>query len=652
MVNGSDRLTVQATVVKVYTITTCHYCEKTVEFLNSHGIEFEIVNLDELSGKAQVEAIARAYRLSGQRSFPVTDINGTGVVGLDIGRFSKLLAISPEEPPQKTVTLKQTADGRDIEDARVWAAKMGYPLSSDEELLKTILSGLLKNEHRYGYRSCPCRVSTGVYDRDCDIICPCAYREGDMALYGRCYCGLYVTEEFISSGAKLAHIPEAREPAPSAGEKESKKELGEQLACELQSKRPDSGASQIIKVFAYFSGRDERESSKDEFVLLAQALEIDGILWHGEAAEGSREMPDGGRISLRFLQGMYEHIFILSLSPGDSKDIYDKVLDNYTGYLKGKRNEMFLLDIFAGGLTGALPSTDFKGQRLRDGTVIISDYEPLTHVREYRFLTVDTNNNYQVVDDIIRIESCYNLLLSQRQKYILLADKLGSIEEGISTTMGVINLNISGALGDILKEWLYFLSTNFGEVAGVAEELKKHAADTEGRRSLLHSILDKWGEEPLTEGGITISAPLLSYTKGLGDDYGRLIQRIEGLKRELGDMINILRTRVDIIQQEQSLEIQKSMHETSRTQLKMQRAVESLEILIVTYYMTDLSKLIFRAIESSGRYLPYSPEVMAAYLIPVFFAFAIFISGKIGHFFETVISRIWGGRHDRQDKGH
>lgn len=629
----------QAAAIKIYTITTCPYCEKTKEFLISHGIEFETVNLDELSGKAQAEAIARAYRLSKQRSFPVTDINGTGVVGLDVGRFSKLLAIPHGEPLHNTATMKNPADDRAIEGARAWAAKMGYLLSPDEEMLKALLSGLLKNEHRYGYRSCPCRVATGDYDRDCDIICPCAYREGDIALYGRCYCGLYVTEEFIKSGAKLTHIPEAREPVPAADEKESGREPWEPLACELPGTIPDYNAKQTIKAFAYFSGKDERESSKDEFILLARALEIDGILWHGEAAEGSRKMSDGGTISLRFMQGIYEHIFILSLSPGGVKGIYDKVLDNYISHMKGKRNEMFMLDIFAGGITVDPPSTDFKGQRLRDGTIITSDYEALTHVREYRIVTADTNNTHQVIDDIIRLESCYNLLLSQRQKYLLLADKLERLEEGISVTMGIINFNISKASGETLKEWLYFLSTNFGEVAGVAEELKKHAADTEGRRSLLHSILDKWGEEALTEDGKTISAPLWSYTKGIGDDYGRLIQRIEGLKREMGDVINILRTRVDIIQQEQSLEIQKSMHETSRTQLKMQRAVESLEVLIVTYYMTDLSKLAFRAIETSGRHLLYSPEVMAAYLIPVFFIFAIFISGKIGHFFETVIKR-------------
>lgn len=636
----------QATAIKIYTITTCPYCEKTAEFLTSHGIEFEVINLDELSGKAQAEAIARAYRLSGQRSFPVTDINGTGVVGLDIGRFSKLLAIPPEEYPHHTAPVKHTDDDKAIENARVWAAKMGYLLSPDEELLKTLLSGLLKNEHRYGYRSCPCRVSTGDYDRDCDIICPCAYREGDIAKYGRCYCGLYVTEEFIRSGAKLTHIPEAREPVLAA------EENWEQSACEIPAKELVPSSGQTIKVFAYFSGKTERESSKDEFARLALSLKIGDILWHGEAAEGSLDMPDGGRISLRFMQGMYEHIFILSLSPGDIKPAYDKVMEAYIGHMKDKRNEMFALDILIDDFPLTLPSLDVRGQRLRDGTVIVLDYESLTHHRKYKVTPADANGSNQVIDDIIRLESCYNLLLSQRQKYLLLADKLEGIEEGIATTMGVINLNISRASGDTLKEWLYFLSTNFGEVAGITEELKKHAADTEGRRSLLHSILDKWGETPLCEDGKTISAPLWSYTKGIGDDYGRLIQRIEGLKRELGDVINILRTRVEIIQQEQSLEIQKSMHETTRTQLKMQRAVEGLEIFIVTYYMTDLAKLSFHALESSGRHLPYRPEIMAAYLIPAFFIFAVFMSGKIGHFFETVANRIRGRKHDRTDKGH
>ncbi|MEK7851748.1 MAG: glutaredoxin family protein, partial [Deltaproteobacteria bacterium] len=61
--------------IKVYTLSTCLYCEKTIEFLRSNGIEFETLIMDQLSGKEQEKAVSEAYRLSGQRSYPVTDVN-------------------------------------------------------------------------------------------------------------------------------------------------------------------------------------------------------------------------------------------------------------------------------------------------------------------------------------------------------------------------------------------------------------------------------------------------------------------------------------------------------------------------------------------------------------------------------------------------
>jgi ferredoxin-thioredoxin reductase catalytic subunit len=49
----------------------------------------------------------------------------------------------------------------------------------------------LVNEARYGYGSCPGRLATGLAERDRPIVCPCAFRDEDVAKYGRCHCHLY-----------------------------------------------------------------------------------------------------------------------------------------------------------------------------------------------------------------------------------------------------------------------------------------------------------------------------------------------------------------------------------------------------------------------------------------------------------------------------
>jgi ferredoxin-thioredoxin reductase catalytic subunit len=86
----------------------------------------------------------------------------------------------------------------------------GYYLTSDENLLKDLLEGLRENEERYGYPSCPCRIGTGNFEQDRDIICPCDYRDLDIVEYGRCYCSLYVNQEVFEGKKEFEPIPERR----------------------------------------------------------------------------------------------------------------------------------------------------------------------------------------------------------------------------------------------------------------------------------------------------------------------------------------------------------------------------------------------------------------------------------------------------------
>ncbi len=89
------------------------------------------------------------------------------------------------------------------------AKTYGYYLTPQPELLQGFLEGLKTNEDRYGYPLCPCRLASGVYDYDRDIICPCDYRDPDVAQYGSCYCRLYVNKEVFES-KNLPEVPERR----------------------------------------------------------------------------------------------------------------------------------------------------------------------------------------------------------------------------------------------------------------------------------------------------------------------------------------------------------------------------------------------------------------------------------------------------------
>lgn len=86
----------------------------------------------------------------------------------------------------------------------------GYFLNPETAFTKALVRGLITNERRYGYPSCPCRLATGRKEEDVDIICPCDYRDPDLNEFGACYCALYVSKAIAKGEEKPRSIPERR----------------------------------------------------------------------------------------------------------------------------------------------------------------------------------------------------------------------------------------------------------------------------------------------------------------------------------------------------------------------------------------------------------------------------------------------------------
>ena len=86
----------------------------------------------------------------------------------------------------------------------------GYFFNKDKALVLELLEGLIANKDRYGYMSCPCRLSSGDRDHDKDIICPCVYRTDDVEEFGSCYCSLYVSDAWNSGKVEKQYVPERR----------------------------------------------------------------------------------------------------------------------------------------------------------------------------------------------------------------------------------------------------------------------------------------------------------------------------------------------------------------------------------------------------------------------------------------------------------
>ena len=75
--------------VKVYTTTTCPWCVKTKEFLKANNIRYDEANIGE-----DETARNEMFEKSHQFGVPVTEVNGTIIVGFDKEALKKTLGLN------------------------------------------------------------------------------------------------------------------------------------------------------------------------------------------------------------------------------------------------------------------------------------------------------------------------------------------------------------------------------------------------------------------------------------------------------------------------------------------------------------------------------------------------------------------------------
>lgn len=92
-------------------------------------------------------------------------------------------------------------------------------------------------------------------------------------------------------------------------------------------------------------------------------------------------------------------------------------------------------------------------------------------------------------------------------------------------------------------------------------------------------------------------------------------QRLARLGQSVANLGELLQTRVQVEVEEQNSEILRSLNSRANTQIKIQRAVEGLSIIAISYYLLSLFKLGVEGAHSLG--LDLSPPLAASLLGPL-----------------------------------
>lgn len=93
--------------------------------------------------------------------------------------------------------------------------------------------------------------------------------------------------------------------------------------------------------------------------------------------------------------------------------------------------------------------------------------------------------------------------------------------------------------------------------------------------------------------------------------------RMMDLSHRIDRASDLLRTRVDLAIQTQNQQLLKSMNHRSKLSLLIQRSVEGLSVVVITYYVLSLIRLLLGA----GEQFPiqFNPDIVIAVMMPVVF---------------------------------
>ena len=92
-------------------------------------------------------------------------------------------------------------------------------------------------------------------------------------------------------------------------------------------------------------------------------------------------------------------------------------------------------------------------------------------------------------------------------------------------------------------------------------------------------------------------------------------RRQDALSQRVSRISNLLRTRVEIEQQQSSQALLATMNRRQDLQLRLQSTVEGLSVAAITYYVVGLVHYLAKGVQTLGW--PLSPESSAAFAIPV-----------------------------------
>ena len=203
-----------------------------------------------------------------------------------------------------------------------------------------------------------------------------------------------------------------------------------------------------------------------------------------------------------------------------------------------------------------------------------------------------------LVDDISRMEIYYNKVISFYEVYTGIYERLSKIEEDVMGQMDEIAAKLGDADTASLKAWLTHIGEEYGRISIISKGLRQDTLSLRSNVNNIKATLRAW-DEARVRNHPPISDLPINDSEMVGGAYESLSERIRGIQQQLGNMIAMVRTRIELGQQEQSLQQLTDLVNT-------EKSMDMLEFVFLAAVLLEISGFVFAALGEvwGGQGLP------------------------------------------------
>jgi uncharacterized membrane-anchored protein len=229
----------------------------------------------------------------------------------------------------------------------------------------------------------------------------------------------------------------------------------------------------------------------------------------------------------------------------------------------------------------------------------------------------------KIVDTVVAIENYYHLVMLPFQAFSRAVDQIHDYEQRHLYQRAVLLDQLNDSNPKTLQKWLTVLTQDLLQVSRLAESMRYRLSASVPYDSIVRGNLTAMQERaypPLRP----ISEYIYWKITGVTDGYQQLLRRIDAMEKDFEATVAVLRTQIELRLQEQNLSLQDqnikllaSVDSTTRGQAILQRTVESLSVIVITYYLTGLGQYLFKAFYEAGWLK--NATFATAFFVPVAF---------------------------------